>query len=506
MDTFNIFEGFTRGNPDKKGTKLTGECFANSEEFAAKCAFNGTQVGVGAYRNKLLGLFTQMGLITIGASGTGKSVGLDSYLAHYKGSIFVLDPKLGRGENLALWRSIVLKDDVFILSVGIKVRENLQPFLAYWDLLGRFTLDNETLLEDIGLIGEACIIGKPNGETHWTDSAQTFFEGIVAHVVSCPLYRDKKDLITVSQLVSKGATVQQKDGKDLIGMEGLVFEMLQNAELLKARHEELAEFIEAGAMDFWERADKERGSVLSTLRTQLKFLKYKSVREVLRYQPGKKKLGDLADLKIKKMSIFLSIPAGKLTLFNRLLRLAVNMTLEAVERETTVPEVASLLVIDEWPVISYLRSLEVAAGFVRSFHLKLHLLAQNLGQIKSMHPDSWETFLGNNVVQLFGNSDMETLSYAEKRLGLTPVRLIKRTISTNKVIGDEQISEEMHPLLTAQEASRLLGREDPLARQLILIPSYDPIVCQRIQWYRKDAIYHQKYFSRFCKFLEENNK
>lgn len=293
--------------------------------------------------------------------------------------------------------------------------------------------------------------------------------------------------------------------KDLKGIEGLVYEMLHNAQIVKIRNEELAEFIEAGALGFWERAEKERGSVLSTLRTQLKFLQYKSVRNVLRNQPGKKKIVDLADLKKKKMTIYLSIPAGKLTLFNRLMRLFVNMLLEAGEREKKAPPTCLLIVLDEFFVLGYMKNLEVAAGYVRAF-CKLQIIVQNLGQIRNLYKDSWETFLGNNLLQFFANNDQFTLDYIEKRCGKTPVRTIRESISTNQAVGDESVSVEMHPLITAQEAARFFGRNDPLRRQLVIWPGYDPIILQRCEWYRTDTPYFKKYFEKFHQSLEENNK
>jgi type IV secretion system protein VirD4 len=501
----DIYKGLKRGNPNKKGAETGAECFADNENVKNECVYDGTQINFGVDGNQMLGAFTGQGMACIGGAGSGKSLIVQGNLIHYQGSIAVIDPKLEHGELVAPWRDEGMGQDVFILSAGVKVKKRLEKYLASWNPLERLEIDSDTLLEDIGIIGDSCIITVINGEPFWTDSAQSFFEGVCAHVISCPLYADKKDLVTVFQLISKGKniTIGKKKYK---GMEGLIYEMLHSAEILNVRNEELAEFIEASATQFWDRADKERASVLSTLRTQLKFLRYKSVRKVLRGQKGKKKIVDLADLKKKKMSIFLSIPAGKLLLFNRLMRLFVNLTLEAVEREKQKPQVPVLLVAEEFPIMDRMRTFEVAAGFVRGFSCKLYLIAQNLGQIKAIYPESWETFLGNNLVQFFGNNDLTTLKYIEERLGNTPVRTINRTISTSEAVTDETISQQLQPLITAQEAARFFGRDDPLKRQVVIWPSYDPIICQRTEWFRKDTPYYKKYFSKFCKFLEEQNK
>lgn len=504
--TMDIFDGLKRGNPKKKRSGIGLEIFAEPENVKEHCVYDGTQISPGVLGDQMIGCNTEQGFVSIAGSGSGKSVTIQSNLIHYQGSIAVLDPKSEHAELLCAWRDCVMGQDIFLLSAGVKIKRRLEKYLASWNPLERFELDGDTLLEDIGIIGDSCIIGNNTNDQFWTDSAQSFFEGVCAHVISCPLYADNKDLITVFQLISKGKTIVQKGKKKITGMEGLIFEMLHSAEFLKIRNDELAEFIETSATQFWDRADKERASVLSTLRTQLKFLRYKSVRRVLRGAPEKKKIVDLADLKRKKMSIFLSIPAGKLLLFNRLMRLFVNLTLEAVEREEQAQKVSVLIVAEEFPILDHMRTFEVMAGFVRGFSCKLLLIAQNLGQIQAIYKDSWETFLGNNLLQFFGNNDLCTLKYIEDRLGKTPVRTINRTISTSEAVTDETISQELHPLITAQEVARFAGRDDPLSRQIVIWPSYDPILLQRCQWYRKDTPYYKKYFSKFCEFLEEQNK
>ena len=498
----NILQGLPRGIKGKEG-RIPNEFWADPEIIKREFKYDGTQISPGAIGDQLMGLNTEQGMVSIAGAASGKSVTLKGNAAHYQGSMLTIDPKLDIGEDTALWREIVLHQEIFIFLMGVCLKKKkLKKFLATWNPLEMLT-NPETLLEDIGLIADALIIHDPGSESHWPDSAKIFLEAVILHVTTCKLYEGKRHLITVHILICRGRPLP---GEDTPSMAGLCKEMLHQAIYLKGKDEDLAEALEAGTFDFFERADKERDSVLSTLRTNLKFLSYKSIRKILVPNPDRKHLPTLDLLKQKRITIYLSPAAGRLGQFNRLLRLFVNMTLEAVEREKAIPPVPVAMVLDEFPVLGYMRQLDIAAGFIRGFKVKLWIICQNLSQIRNLYKEGWETFLGNNCLQFFGNNDQFTLDYIEKRCGKTPVKVIQQSIAKTEAVGSESISEQLHSLITAQEAAKYFSRIDPQQRQLVIQPGYDPIIIQRTEWYRKDALYHQKYFSKFCRFLKEQDQ
>ena len=67
-----------------------------------------------------------------------------------------------------------------------------------------------------------------------------------------------------------------------------------------------------------------------------------------------------------------------------------------------------------------MQALENAAGQVAGFGVKLWMIVQDIGQLKALYKERWQTFLGNaGMVQLFGLNDLETLEWVSKRLGTT---------------------------------------------------------------------------------------
>ncbi len=80
--------------------------------------------------------------------------------------------------------------------------------------------------------------------------------------------------------------------------------------------------------------------------------------------------------------------------------------------------------MDEFPVLSYMQQLEVAAGQIASFDVKLWVLLQDWGQGKALYGERWETFAGNaGILQFFGNNDLATTEYVSRRLGKTRVEV-----------------------------------------------------------------------------------
>ena len=106
------------------------------------------------------------------------------------------------------------------------------------------------------------------------------------------------------------------------------------------------------------------------------------------------------------------------------MRLFVNLALQAMERTPGYPAAGSpvLFVLDEFASLGHMRQIEDAAGQIASYGVKLWPILQDLGQLKALYKERWETFMGNaGVLQFFGNNDLTTLEWISKRLGTTTI-------------------------------------------------------------------------------------
>lgn len=103
----------------------------------------------------------------------------------------------------------------------------------------------------------------------------------------------------------------------------------------------------------------------------------------------------------------------------------------------------------------------------------------------------WKSNAG--VLQFFGNSDLTTLEWISKRLGETTLRVM-----TKGEVGYKQAAEtgatgeswtnDVRPLLTIEEISKLFGRDDRLCRQLVIWAGRDPMILQRA-YYDKHGLF-----------------
>lgn len=203
-DDMDVLHGLPRGVAGSKA-KIPEEQWADPGLIQKSFPYDGIQICPGALGNELLGLNTDQGLVTIAGAGSGKSVQLKGNSVHYQGSMLVIDPKCEDADQKAQWRETVLSQEIYLFPLGVQVRKALRKFLSTWNPLEMLT-NPETLLEDIGLIADALIVKDPNAESHWTDSARTFLEAVILHVVTCKLYEKERHLITVYRLISKGVT------------------------------------------------------------------------------------------------------------------------------------------------------------------------------------------------------------------------------------------------------------------------------------------------------------
>jgi type IV secretion system protein VirD4 len=406
-----------------------------------------------------IGLADDRHVITVAGSRAGKGRGvIIPNLLSYPGSVLAIDPKGDLAAETARFRREQLGQSVYAIDpFGVSQLDS--SYQATYNPLQTLNRFSETLVEDAGLIADALIVPSDHSDPHWNDSAKTFVEGIILHVVTGSAYEGRRNLGTVYDLLMKAD-------------EALRLEMLNNPAASGA--------VVDAAVDFFERADKERLSVLSSARQQLKFLSYSQIRKVL--VDGDFELGEM---KRKPVTIFLSLPAMRMGTCSRLLRLFVNMTLAAMEAEQVKPRYPVLMCLDEFAVLGPMKTIENAAGQIAGLGVKLWPILQDLGQLKSLYKDRWETFMGNaGVLQFFGNSDLETLTWISKRLGNTTVLTqshsqVGREASERQGATGDSWGQSTQEILTIEEASRLFGRDDHLLRQLIIRPSFPPMILQR---------------------------
>lgn len=443
-------------------------------------AVGGTRIGIGDDRHAVICAGSR--------AGKGRSC-LIPTLLEYRGSALVLDPK-GELANVTARRRAELGQKVLIVDPFGVTADRLAHARSGFNPMRLLSSDSPTLVPDAGLIADALVVASPHGDPHWDESARNLIEAVILHVATYEAYEDKRSLVTVRDLLKTALKPAQNLPEDFEGPPPpqLCAELLYNACQLEDRYPDLANALDTAASEFADKPEKERASVHSVALRNTKFLDYPELRASLTHDGF-----DLSELKTAPhgLSLYLCLPAGRMSTCNRWFRLFVNLAVEAMERERTKPEIPVLTVLEEFHVLGYMQQLETAAALVAGFGMKLLIVLQDLTQLKRHYKEGWETFLGNAGLMLFfGNNDMTTLDYINKRCGQTSL-IVERgsqTTTAQRTSGStgQSWSLEVRDLITSEEASRYFGRDDSHQRQLLIRAGLPPAILQRVKYDRHE--------------------
>lgn len=395
-------------------------------------------------------------------SGKGRSIIIPQLLSFGDGSVIVNDVKAENAAITARYRAETLGQDVHIIDPFNITPAHCAKYRKQYNPMTLLRPGNLNSVEDAGLIADAIVASVAGKDPHWDESAKNAIETLLLHVATGPYPPQLKNLNTVYGLLS---------GKHL-GIDDLLEEMLDNTSL-DGR-------IIAGARTLQEMSSKERGSVLSTARRHAKFLDYDGIQSVFAGHDF-----DLNELKTHKTTIYLVLPATRMSSCKGMLRLFINLTLGMVEVETTKPEYPILAILDELPVLGYMKQIEDAIGQVAGLGLRLHCILQDLNQLKAIYKDRYESFMGNSgIINVFGTVDEFTSKWVSSYLGKTTIRTVERSPVTldQKVSGrtGQSYRNQTIDLMSPEEVRRFLARDDRYNRQLVLIPGKRPWILQRI--------------------------
>ena len=421
---------------------------------------------LGQWQGKPRGWSDDRHLVTVAGSRAGKSRNvIIPNLLRYPGPVVVIDPK---GELTAatmaarsrLGPSFVL--DPFGVSPAPSSRFN--PF----DQLRRAPVG--TLSADAAQIADALIIAPEKGDRHWTDSAKNLIAGLLLHFVTSDPAR-----ATVAGLRS-ALSSSPEEWRAL-------FDAMAANEALDGVVSNVGRAYGGKVFDDGQFTG-ELMSIISTAAEQTRVL------DDVAPISGASDF-DLAGLSKPQnapgavRSLYLVLPGLRIGTHARWLRLVIYQALAALER-APVPfgSLPVLFVLEEFAALGKVGVIETAAGYMAGFGVKLWPVLQDLQQLKTHYPDSWETFLGNaGMIQAFGNVDVTTTEYLSKRMGET-LLVERQQVQVNaQAMGSGDLGRREHlrspPLLAPFEVAGYFSRQS--GRVLLLAAGYPPTWVDRWQ-------------------------
>lgn len=433
------------------------ETWGHPWQLGPKWDWQPGKVLLGKWENRPLGRDDDRHVVTVAGSRAGKSsTVLIPNLMRYPGSAVVLDPK-GELARATAGHRAKMGQSVFVLDpfgeTGVQTAAH-NPFAE----LGHGK--PEHVAADAAQLADALIIGNPR-DPHWTDSAKNLVRGIALHL-----------------LATDPASATMRELRRLLNATPPELDGLFEAMVMSTAFEGIVANIGASFLGKKESGGRELQGILSTAQEQTAPLD-----DVVRIT--ERSDFRLSDLRSGTITLYLVLPGMRMGTHYRWLRLVIQQALAAMER-APVPRgrLPVWFILEEFPALGHMRSIETAAGLMAGFGVKLWSVLQDLTQLQTHYPKSWETFLGNaGVIQAFGNSDTTTTEHLSKMLGATQVieRQDIRVSAGAMASGDIGRREHLRSvrLLDANEITRHFSRES--GRQLILVPGRPPIYMERLR-------------------------
>ncbi|MBJ7532624.1 type IV secretory system conjugative DNA transfer family protein [Rhodomicrobium vannielii ATCC 17100] len=417
-----------------------------------------------------VGITDDRHILTVAGSRSGKGVSLIiPNLLLYDGSVLAIDPK---GELAALTFGARTEKDQSCFA--------LDPFgvsgqpCARFNPLDEIDPESDFAVDDAGNLAGALIATPERGERHWSDSARELVRALILLVLTFP--KSERDLLAVRQLLTLSAPEFHSIGAPEARRQALFDTMQKCTQYAVVRR---------AGFSFAAVEERELSGIFSTARTQTQFLDSPHIARVL--AAGSAPQFRLSDLKAKKTTIYLCLPAGRMGEFAPWLRLIIDLALVSFERERQItPDIPVLVVMDEFPVLGHMKSIEVAAGQIAGFGVRLWTVLQDLTQISRIYKESWQTFIGNaGILTFFGNTDEMTLGFVSRKLGTRTMIVEEPSNATfqARLSGAPPTNRQMRsaPLLSPAEVEQVLSRQK--GRVLVFASGLPPVILKRAFYY-----------------------
>lgn len=361
--------------------------------------------------------------------GKGRSVIVPNLLG-WQGSVIVNDPASENYKLTARHRREVLGQKVILLDpFGITgdISDTWNPMAEIDWARDPFALDKANMLAE-------SLYDAGGGDPYWTHAARKMLAMMIAYV-GASAFEDNCNLGEVRNLL------MEQDMQS-------VWTAMQKS---NAYGGELARF---GAANMG-RAENELASVLEIARMAFNFIASGPMTNFTRASTFSMK-----ELKDGQTSVYVVLPAGAGESYKGWLRVLFDSAFDAMQdMSMPKPDVSTLFVLDEFPLLGRMDRIKRAAGEAAKFGVKLFICAQDIGQLKEIYGhDGWETFIANSgLLIMFANNDMASLEYLSSRLG----QEIRKTYSGSSGPGGSSSSwsEQVMPVARPDEATKQASRQ-----------------------------------------------
>ncbi|MDJ1008787.1 MAG: type IV secretory system conjugative DNA transfer family protein [Paracoccaceae bacterium] len=342
-----------------------------------------------------IGLGGEAHMITVAGSRGGKgTTAIIPNLLLWKGSCVVVDPK-GTNAHVTAEARRKMGHKVYLIDpFGIVTKDSDR-----FDPFANLDAQDALVRERIASIADALVIPDENArEKHWDEGARTIISGLISHVVSGQSGGERW-LHTIRDLIKRLPEEQDRMWAEM------------------SLNEAAGGFAKDAAMRYIR--GSETNEILGIMSNADKHTEWLSS-DVMRRVTSEPTF-NLSDLKKEPTTVYLIIPPRQLTKQNRLIRLFINLMLDAME-DGGRSEVPVLMMIDEFLALERMPEVPTAFATMASYNLVIWLFVQDLMGLQKKYKNEFNGFIANSrAMQVFATTDDVTKEYVSKRLGNRPL-------------------------------------------------------------------------------------
>ena len=256
------------------------------------------------------------------------------------------------------------------------------------------------------LLAEALITVGDDNQPHFPQSARALVAALLMYIVIEARNAGQVPKLSRFRELLCQASDAPHAGNDFkgVGIPKLAAEMMKSS--LAGLRNKAAQFTD------WNR---EIQSIASTARIQTEPLDDTEIAADLDRDGF-----DFRDLRKEPTTVYLVLPPEMMGRHSKWLRLVIATAIQSVLKARKPDEPRVLFMLDEFFALGHLEVISTVWALVRGYGISIMPVLQDLGQLKKLYPDLWETFIGMaGAVVWFAPNDLTTAEYMSRRAGDT---------------------------------------------------------------------------------------
>lgn len=465
-----------------KRRSLHGDArWARRQEIASAGLLAENGIILGRYKNKLLTLGGQQGVILAAPPRSGKGVGVViPNLLNWPGSVICLDIKQENWKLTAGYRAQF--GSVFLFD----------PFAidgrtACWNPLDYVSPNPHHRIDDLQRIAAMLCVEERSGDSaFWVKSARSLFVGIALYLFERRDYERAYNAETVHTVkieevpVTIGEILRQAMASDEEGFEAHWKRVVEGWEELG---KPLSPACVALLMDAVKLAGQTSSSIRKTFTSHLDLW----LNPLLDLATSSSDF-DLRDLRKRKMSIYLGVKPRD---FERLQTVMNLFFQQAIGEQTAeLPEFNPalkhqlLVVLDEFTAVGRIPILMNSIAFVPGYNVRTLMVIQTPSQLNEVYGQHGAKIMLKTLAArlVFAPNDIEDARQISEELGYRTVKSKSRTLpgifSGAHRNPSVSISDQRRALLLPQEVKEM-GPD----RIIVLYENLRPVLARKIRYY-----------------------